>query len=486
MLFNSHIFVLLFLPVCVFGHFILNHFKRQTLAQVFLLGMSLWFYGYFNINYLPLILLSIVANYGFYYLFRYIEETQHRKVILISGLTVNLGLLFYFKYYDFFIENINAIFGTSFVLKELVLPLAISFFTFQQISFIVDTYRGQVLKCDLLRYASFVTFFPQLIAGPIVTYDELIPQFSDQDKKRFHWDNFAQGLYLFAFGLAKKVLIADTFGNAANWGFANIGSLDSTNALLAMLSYTIQIYFDFSGYCDMAIGIGKMFNIDLPLNFNSPYKSLTITEFWTRWHMTLTRFLTKYVYIPLGGNRKGTRRTYINVMIVFLLSGLWHGANYTFILWGALHGLFCVITRHAKNFFDKLHPVLNWAITFVFINVTWVFFRADSMKDALRLLHRIAKLDFGAVNANITSSFQLVEFSTLLYNLIPPLLDTYPRFLVLSFFVFAFFSILGAKNAYERAQNFKPTRMRFAETAILLIWCVFSFAGMSTFLYFNF
>ena len=198
-------------------------------------------------------------------------------------------------------------------------------------------------------YASFVTFFPQLIAGPIVTHDELIPQFIDEKKKRINWDNIAKGIYIFTIGMFKKVILADTFGNAVNWGFQNIAELDTSNALIVMLAYTMQIYFDFSGYCDMALGIGKMLNIELPLNFNSPYKALRITEFWDRWHITLTRFLTKYVYIPLGGNRRGRLRTYFNILIVFLISGIWHGANWTFILWGGVHGVFVILTRHFKR-----------------------------------------------------------------------------------------------------------------------------------------
>ena len=376
MLFNSYEFLLFFLPICILGYFSINHFGQKILAQMFLLCMSLWFYAYFDLKYLLIILISVVCNYMFYLLLYRMIKQRGRKMVLFIALTINVGVLFYFKYYNFFIENINIIWKQDFTFKTILLPLGISFFTFQQISFVIDAYKGEIPRYGFINYASFVTFFPQLIAGPIVTHDELIPQFIDESKKHFSWDNFAKGIYIFTFGLSKKVLIADTFGNAANWGFANIDGLNAANAILTMLSYTFQIYFDFSGYCDMAIGIGKMMNIDLPLNFNSPYKALTITEFWSRWHMTLTRFFTKYIYIPLGGNRGGRLRTYINVMIVFLLSGLWHGANWTFILWGACHGIFSVIVRKYKTQVENLHPVLNWLITFTFINVTWEIGRA--------------------------------------------------------------------------------------------------------------
>ena len=209
----------------------------------------------------------------------------------------------------------------------------------------------------------FVTFFPQLVAGPIVLHSEIVPQFADKKKKKLNADNFAKGIMAFSFGLAKKVLIADTLGKVVNWGYLDVGALDRTNAIIVILCYTLQIYFDFSGYCDMATGIGKMFNIDLPMNFNSPYRAVTILDFWNRWHMTLTRFFTRYVYIPLGGNRKGKLRTYINVFIVFTVSGIWHGANWTFIVWGMVHGLFNIFTRIFKKYIDKLPKFINWFIS---------------------------------------------------------------------------------------------------------------------------
>lgn len=334
MLFNSYLFILVFLPLIVMGYFILNKFRLQTVAQIFVLGMSLWFYGYFSIFYLVLMLASVGMNYLVYRQMELRKSRQCRRLLLVFGLIFNLSFLFYYKYLDFLINNINMGFHKDYPLLRLVLPLGISFFTFQQISFIIDAYNKRVPMYSLLYYASFVTFFPQLIAGPIVTHDELIPQFIDEKKKRINWDNIAKGIYIFTIGMFKKVILADTFGNAVNWGFQNIAELDTSNALIVMLAYTMQIYFDFSGYCDMALGIGKMLNIELPLNFNSPYKALRITEFWDRWHITLTRFLTKYVYIPLGGNRRGRLRTYFNILIVFLISGIWHGANWTFILWG--------------------------------------------------------------------------------------------------------------------------------------------------------
>lgn len=287
MIFNSYIFAFLFLPICVLGYFLLNNIQNRTYAYVFLLGMSLWFYGYFNLRYLAIIIVSILVNYMMHMILIRVNG-KLRSFVLAVAIVFNLGLLFYFKYANFFIENLNLLFKTDFVFEKILLPLGISFFTFQQISFIIDTYKGEVKRYNFIKYSLFVTFFPQLIAGPIVTHDELVPQFEDEMKRKINWDNFGKGILIFVIGMSKKVLIADIFGNAVNWGYSNIGELDSISAFIIMISYTFQIYFDFSGYCDMAIGIGNMMNISLPINFNSPYKALTISEFWKRWHITLT------------------------------------------------------------------------------------------------------------------------------------------------------------------------------------------------------
>ena len=488
MLFNSYVFILLFLPLCLIGYFGLNPFGRFRLAQAFLLGMSLWFYGYVHPGYLLIILGSILANYGATRLMGAVKKPSLRKWIMAAAVLMNLGILFYYKYTDFFLSTLNRYAHTSFTLRNILLPLGISFFTFQQISFVIDAWHGEAEGYDFLEYACFVAYFPQLIAGPIVTHDELIPQFRDLAKKKVDWDNLAQGMFLFVLGLAKKVLIADTFGVAANWGFSNVIGLDTTNAIFVSLAYTIQIYFDFSGYCDMAIGIGKMMNIDLPVNFNSPYKALTITEFWDRWHMTLTRFFTKYLYIPLGGSRKGTLRTYLNVMIVFLASGIWHGANETFILWGILHGLFSVITRHWKDWFRKLHPALSWLITFSFVNLTWILFRAESVTEAIIFLKHLAAFQFGPVASEVVAAFQLPEFE-FVYGPIPVLrefLAQHSNIWLPLFYGFAMFLVLGARNAREHMLSFRPNRKNLLATVVLLIWCVLSFSGISTFLYFNF
>ncbi len=487
MLFNSYLFLLLFLPVFLSGYFFLNRFGHRNLALLFLCTMSLWFYGYADPNCLPVILGSVFLNHLLARILDTLEKPLLRKGLLVLSIAANLAILFYFKYFSFFLKNVNRFLGTAFPLPSLLLPLGISFFTFQQIAYLADIYRKEAAPYPFLQYASFITYFPKVSQGPIASHQILVPQFLKEENRHFCWDSFARGLFLFTLGLSKKVLIADVFGAAATWGFSNVPVLDTTNALFACLAYTIQIYFDFSGYCDMALGIGKMMNIDLPINFNSPYKALTILDFWKRWHMTLTQFFTKYIYIPLGGNRKGILRTYCNVMVVFLASGLWHGANWTFLLWGILHGLFSVITRKFRSFFDRLHPAASWLITFVFLNATWILFRANTVADAIRFLHKLLLLDFGPLSSELVSAFQLPELMFLTRH-IPGLsvFADHPTALLTFFYGGAMSLILGPRNAQSLAETFKPSFVSFLLITLLLVWCILSMSGVSTFLYFNF
>lgn len=462
----------------------------QKTALLFLFGMSIWFYGYFNVNYLWIILLSIGMNYLCYRGIYRCKGPKIRKTIMLAGVIMNVGILFYFKYFDFFLENINVALKTDFALRNLLLPLGISFFTFQQISFIVDAYKKEVPEYSLLNYACFVTFFPQLIAGPIVSHHELVPQFKDGSKKKIQWENMAGGIYLFVLGMGKKVLLADSLGNAVNYGFLVGEGLNGTDTVLVMLAYTMQIYFDFSGYCDMAIGIGKMFNIDLPLNFSSPYKAKTITEFWDRWHMTLTRFLTKYIYIPLGGNRKGAVRTYLNVFFVFLVSGFWHGANWTFVLWGVCHGVCSVITKMFSKYISKVPSCITWFVTFLFLNITWLFFRADSVGSGFTMIKNMIGTDYGRASYGLGRSVCTVETDKLelLFLKVTGLdLPTVcPEWVLLFLLLISFAMIAWKRNAYEEAKQFKPTFGRLLLVTVLLVWCILSFSGVSTFLYFNF
>lgn len=490
MLFNSYIFIFLFLPIAFSGYFLLNRIKRYNAAKFLLVGMSLWFYAYFHISYLWIILFSIGVNYLCHHL---IIRTHHPKAVLIFGVAGNVGLLFYFKYFHFLFENINALFHTNFSLPDILLPLGISFFTFQQIAFLVDSARGGIPQQKLLDYALFVTFFPQLIAGPIVSHDEMLPQFNDMSKKHIQAENVYKGLRLFVLGLGKKILLADTFGQAVNWGFRYYTVLDGLNTFIVILFYTFQIYFDFSGYCDMARGIGCLFNIRIPVNFLSPYKSKNILEFWDRWHITLTRFFTRYLYIPLGGSRKGLFRTCINVLLVFLISGIWHGAGWTYIVWGLLHGALSVLTRiwqrvkkrePAEN--NPLGSFFSGCLTFLFVCCAWTFFRADTVAQAVYMLKQLVTGGGTRIYTELMLFFQPPE---LLYSLKLLRLNTLPFsscFGLAAFTITAVILIFFCRNLYESEEKHKPTVPGTVCLSVLALWCIVSLSGVSTFLYFNF
>ena len=398
MLFNSYEFIFLFLPFTFFIYFYLNKKRLTEVAKGFLVLSSLFFYSWWNVIYLPLILGSMVFNYCFGVELNKESSKISKKFILILGIVANLMLLGYFKYSDFFISNINFIFNTQIPHLNLLLPLAISFFTFQQIAYLVDSAMGGGTKqYDFLNYCLFVTFFPQLIAGPIVHHKEMMPQFANVRNKIINYKNITVGLFIFSIGLFKKVVIADSFAVWATNGFDKATTLNLFEAWATSLSYTFQLYFDFSGYCDMAIGAALLFNIKLPINFNSPYKALNIQDFWRRWHITLSRFLRDYIYIPLGGNRKGRLRTYANLMATFIIGGIWHGAGWTFVFWGFLHGVALVIHRIWSELGFKMNKILSWFITFKFINITWVFFRAKDWDDALKVLKGMFGLSGGMI-----------------------------------------------------------------------------------------
>lgn len=332
MLFNSYEFILGFLPVTICGYFSLNKYS-SIWGQYWLVLSSLFFYGYWNPAYLGLIGFSICANFCFG---KYLIHKKHSKCSLWLGIVFNLILLGYYKYTDFFISNINQLFGLQYAMQNIVLPLGISFFTFTQIAYLVETYKGKVDNHHFASYVLFVTYFPHLLAGPIIHYENVMPQFLDTRLKNINWENMSRGMFLFSLGLFKKVIIADGLAVWADAGYMAIDKMD-LNMIAAWgtaLAYTFQLYYDFSGYTDMAIGVSMMLNIKLPINFNSPYKAASIIEFWRRWHITLSLFLRDYLYIPLGGNRKGLFRKCINIIVTMLLGGLWHGANWTFVLWG--------------------------------------------------------------------------------------------------------------------------------------------------------
>ncbi len=398
MLFNSYEFLFLFLPLVFAGFFFLARFGHN-LSALWLSLASLVFYGWWSPKYIWLLLFSIVFNYSMGYLIGHTQTRTRAKSFLVLAIVVNLALLGFYKYANFFIGNINAVSGESFTFVGIVLPLGISFFTFTQIAYLVDVHRGIVREYNFNHYLLFVTYFPHLIAGPVLHHGQMMPQFARSKTYRIQLDNVAVGLSIFTIGLTKKVLLADNFAEYTGPVFAAAErgiQPDFIEAWTGALAFALQLYFDFSGYCDMAIGVSLLFGIKLPINFNSPYKASSIIEFWRRWHMTLSQFLRDYLYIPLGGNRKGTTWRHVNLLATMVLGGLWHGANWTFVIWGALHGVYLVINHAWRSIFGKWLPVqgiqgktyrfVATALTFVCVVVAWIFFRADSFNAAVLLL----------------------------------------------------------------------------------------------------
>jgi D-alanyl-lipoteichoic acid acyltransferase DltB (MBOAT superfamily) len=398
LLFNSFEFIFLFLPLTLAGFFAASRFAGRRGAQLWLIAASVFFYGWWNPLYLPLLGAVMV----FTYLVGKHLSARPSKLMLGAGVAVLLGVLGWFKYANFLVANIDALTGADWTVGAVVLPLAISFFTFQKIAYLVDSYKGLTRDTRPVEFTLFVVFFPQLIAGPIVHWKEILPQFKDGGVYRPHAENFAVGIAIFALGLFKKAVLADGIAVHARPTFAAAEAglaPDLLTAWSAALAYTFQLYFDFSGYSDMAIGAARMFGILLPLNFNSPYKASNIADFWRRWHMTLSRFLRDYLYIPLGGNRRGPARRYGNLMATMLLGGLWHGAGWTFILWGGLHGLYLAI-NHA---WQRVVPAAvaaqgwyrraAWSLTFLVVVIAWVPFRAPTMEGAGRMLAGMAGLN---------------------------------------------------------------------------------------------
>jgi len=393
MLFNSLEFIFVFLPLTLFLYFFLNHQGYFRSARALLFIASLFFYGWWSPKYLVLIFVSIVVNYLIARQTSRSEVKRTRKSWLITGLIFNVGLLAYYKYADFFIENVNVVFSSDFNLLHIILPLGISFFTFQQIAYQVDAFKGVVKEFDFIHYGLFVSFFPQLVAGPIVHHREMMPQFMDRSRSYINWENLAKGIFVFNMGLAKKIVIADTLGKIVNKGYANFDLLSQLQSWITALAYTMQLYFDFSGYSDMAIGLGLLFNIVIPVNFWSPHKAEGIQQFYRRWHITLSSFLREYIYIPLGGNRKGELRTNLNLFLTFLIGGFWHGANWTFVVWGALNGLALVVQRLFQKTKIGMPHVVAVAITFLFVLLVRVFFRAENFFVATEVLQTM----FGTV-----------------------------------------------------------------------------------------
>ncbi|HEX4112567.1 MAG TPA: MBOAT family protein [Stellaceae bacterium] len=413
MLFNSDVFLFEFLPAVLVGFFLIRRIAGARAAQILLAVSSVAFYAWSGWDLLVPLFASILVNFAVgRALSRSIPYRRATHLLLALGICFDLGLLGYFKYADFVAANLQAI-GFHLAAPSVVLPLGISFYTFTQIAFLVDAARREAKEYDLPRYILFVTFFPHLIAGPIIHHKEMMPQFAPEKLAERKFELLPEALMLFAIGLAKKVLLADGFAELARPVFAAAAAHappDLIAAWGATLCYTFQIYFDFSGYSDMALGLALMFGIRLPINFLSPYKSTSIIEFWRHWHMTLSRFLRDYLYFPLGGNRKGTFRRYANLMAVMTIGGLWHGAGWTFVFWGALHGLYLLVNHAWRTLAHRglvaTPPIpAGRALTFVCVALAWVLFRSDNLEVARSMYAGLFGLNGIAIAANLLHPF---------------------------------------------------------------------------------
>lgn len=459
MLFNSYQFIFIFLPLTVILYYLFAKLNKKY-SQYALLIASLIFYGYWNYRYIPLIIGSVFINY---YLGMLLSKKKI-NALLIIGIITNLSILGYYKYSNFFLNNINGILGTSYNFIHIILPLGISFYTFQNIAYIVDCYKNSDYEKDFVSYSLCIIFFAKVSQGPIVHYKDIIPQIKNPQNNEINFENLNKGLFYFSFGLFKKVIIADALATYITPGFDYSTSLTFVEAWGIALSYTLQLYFDFSGYTDMAIGIGYFFNYKLPQNFESPYQSNNIIDFWRRWHITLGDFLKNYLYIPLGGNRRGLRRKYLNLFILMTICGLWHGASWTYILWGSVHGIFLIINNIVKKIKIRIYPLVSRLITFISVLLAWVLFRANDISTAIKVYKGMMGLNG-------------IEFSNLIY------FDK--RVLLYNIIGFIIVMLIPSPNKIYKTKR-KPNIVWTAALIIILLISIINLNKPTEFLYFQF
>lgn len=484
MAFNTYVFIFAFLPLFLLVYFLLGRAGLRVRKALIILGSAV-FYLAGGWQSAAVLSASLAVNYALAILLR---RKPGKRWPLVLGLLFNAGLLFGFKYLDFAAESFRFLTSGNPVRLNLWLPLGISFFTFQQIMYLVSVRRKDV-EVRLPDYLAFVLFFPKLIMGPLMEPKDFVSQLNDPALARADWGNLASGLKLFSLGLFRKALLADTFARAVEWGFvhgvasaAGEPAATSYDLLLVMLCYSFQIYFDFSGYSDMAMGVARMMNLELPLNFDSPYRAVSVRDFWHRWHMTLTSFLTKYIYYPLGGSRRGTVRTCANILLVFLISGLWHGASWTFVLWGLLHGLLQVLERLCEKGLKRIPAFLRWGMTFLSINLLWLLFRAESVRDWLGMTGRMLSMKYRIVSDGLIRTFTLPEGTYLLQRLhLTHLTDSLRGFWMILFLGAAFLICLLPGSAARRMEKRNPWNLILC--ALLFVWAVLCLGGESLFVY---
>ena len=489
MLFNSFEFMLLFLPITLVVYFLLLRKHLTIAARSWLLFASLFFYSWWDIKYLPLILGSILFNYTIGGLLAEYDASAKKPVskksIFLAGIIANIALLCWFKYMDFFIGTTNGLLGTQLPLLKIVLPLGISFFTITQIAFLVDAYEGLVEERNLLNYALFVTFFPHLLAGPILHHSEMMPQFERLRNKVLNWKNLYLGLTLFFLGLFKKVILADTFSAWASAGFDTTQPLTLIPAWLTSLSYTFQLYFDFSGYSDMALGVGWMFNISLPINFNSPYKATGMIDFWKRWHITLTNFVTTYLYTPIlraFGSITFTN-SLVAIFLAMLISGFWHGAGWNFIVWGGMHGAGLVVNHYWKKKKHKMPAWLGWLITFNFVNISFVFFRAKSLEGAGQILGGMAGMNGIMLHRSLGKFTWLQDMGITFGKWLDAIKGNDETWVMA---IVALIIVAFLKNSMEIISRVRPSWGWLVLLLVVSFWSLLDMSKVSEFLYFQF
>lgn len=475
MFFTSPLFLFGFLPATLAAYYLAARARHGQLAQWFLILASMVFYGYWNTLYLGLLLCSLSINF----VVGKRLSARPSRVLLSCGLVFNLSLLAYFKYTDFAIENLNAAFGQDLSLLHILLPLGISFFTFQKIGYLVDCYRGLVDEHDPRRFMLFVLFFPQLIAGPIVHHAEIIPQLKrHQDRPVPNPKLIAQGLFFIVIGLFKKVLIADSIGAYADLGFSRVADLTFVDSWTTALAYSLQLFFDFSAYSEIAVGLALLFGIRLPQNFNSPYKATSITDFWRRWHITLGAFMRSYLYIPLGGNKGGIGTQMLAVVATMVIGGIWHGAAWTFVAWGALHALLLAIHKLWIKTGLRITPSVAVAVTLMSVISAWVPFRATSIADSVRILRVMYGLDGIALPA----LYSLLSGG----NWLPTAANTVFHGHEILWLILGVTWCLKMPNTYELWDKVTPSLRWAAGTGALGISVALSLGAPTSFMYWSF
>lgn len=466
MIFNSYIFLFVFLPVALAGFWLLG--GKKNARYIFLTLLGYIFYGYWNYKFTFLMLFSTLISFGTALYISRASSGKKKKIAIIAALTTDLALLGFFKYFNFSVATIQNIFdffggNLNLPLVHVILPIGISFYTFHTMSYVIDVYRGKFQPTrNFFEFATYVSFFPQLVAGPIVRFNEVSSDLNNLTSIK-RPSALHSGISMFVVGLFKKVIIADSIANIINPLWNQAADLGFAAAWMAVLGYTYQLYFDFSGYSDMAVGLGRLFGINLPQNFNSPYKAVNISDFWRRWHISLSSWLRDYLYIPLGGSRRGNVRAYINLFLTMLLGGLWHGANWTFVVWGGYHGLLLALYKMTRAWCDRLPVILQRAGTFLLVVVGWVFFRSPTFTTAGTVLRTM--FSFGAPNAATvvggvtTTILLLLAFCFLVTNFFP--------------------------NTFQWRYSTKP-RYAIAFAAVTVLALVFMNYKQSVFLYYQF